>query len=59
MFPFWDSGCYTGESISRRSRLERKRKFLQSMQDDLETRLAGMKAAIAKIEEQLSQEEAA
>lgn len=59
MFPFWDSACYSSEPMSRKSRLERKQKFLKAMRDDLETRLAGLNAAISKIEEQLSQEEAA
>ncbi|HEY9875245.1 MAG TPA: hypothetical protein V6D12_17570 [Candidatus Obscuribacterales bacterium] len=59
MFPFWDSACHSGEPISRRSRLERKLRFLQLMRDDLETRLAGVNAAISKIEEQLSEENAA
>jgi hypothetical protein len=59
MFPFWDSACHSGESISRKSRLERKRRFLQLMRDDLETRLAGINAALGKIEEQMTQEDAA
>jgi len=59
MFPFWDSACHSGEPISRRSRLERKRRFLQLMRDDLETRLAGINAALGKIDEQLTQEDAA
>jgi len=58
MFPFWGSTCYSGESISRRSHLESKLKFLRWMRDDLETRLAGINAAIGKIQEQLSQEDA-
>jgi hypothetical protein len=57
MFPFWGSGCYSGEPISRRSRLEQKRRFLQWMRDDLETKLAGINAALTKLEEQLSQEQ--
>jgi hypothetical protein len=56
MFPFWGSPCYGGEPISRRSRLEHKRRFLQWMRDDLETKLAGINAALTKLEEQLSQE---
>ena len=57
MFPFWGNGCYNPEPMSRRSHLERKRKFLQWMRDDLETRLAGINAALAKLDEQLSQEQ--
>ncbi|MFB2983319.1 hypothetical protein [Microseira sp. BLCC-F43] len=58
MFPFfWGSSCYDGEPMSRRSRLERKRKFLQWMRDDLETKLAGINAALTKIDEQLNQED--
>lgn len=57
MFPFfWGNSCYNGEPMSRRSRLERKRKFLQWMRDDLETKLAGINAALTKIDEQLNQE---
>lgn len=59
MFPFWDSACYSSEPVPRKSRLERKLKFLQLMRDDLETRLAGINAAIGKIQEQLTQDEAA
>lgn len=58
MFPFWDSACYTREPLTRRGRLERKRQFLQLMKDDLETRLAGINAALEKIDEQLNQEAA-
>jgi len=38
---------------------ERKLKFLQAMRDDLETRLAGLNAAIETIERQLNREDAA
>ena len=59
MFPFWGGACYTGEPMSRRSHLQGKLKFLRWMRDDIETRLAGLNAAIGKIEEQLSREDAA
>jgi hypothetical protein len=56
-FPFWDSNCYAGEPISRRTRLQRKLKFLKIMRDDLETKLAGLNAAIGNVEQQLNQED--
>lgn len=56
MFPFWDSTCYGSEPISRQSRLERRLKFLQWMKDDLETRLAGINAAIEQVQQQLGSE---
>lgn len=59
MFPFWGNTCYSSEPISRRTRLERKLRFLKWMRDDLETRLAGINAAIGNVEQQLSQEDAA
>ncbi|MBF2008743.1 hypothetical protein ACF3DV_05260 [Chlorogloeopsis fritschii PCC 9212] len=59
MFPFnvWYSSCYSGESVSRKTQLERKLRFLKTMRDDLETKLAGLNAAISKVEQQLSQED--
>jgi len=59
MFPFWTNTCWGGEPVSRRSYQERKLKFLQAMRDDLETRLAGLNAAIETIEHQLNREDAA
>lgn len=59
MFPFWGNSCYGSEPISRKSRLERKLKFLQWMRDDLQTRLAGINAAIEQVQQQLSSEEVA
>jgi hypothetical protein len=57
-FPFWYSdSCYSSEPISRRSRLERKLRFLKTMRDDLETKLAGLNAAISSVEQQLNQED--
>ena len=57
MFPFWGSTCYGSEPISRRTQLERKLRFLKSMRDDLETRLAGTNAAIEQTEQQLRRED--
>lgn len=59
MFPFWGSTCYGSEPMSRQSFLQRRLKFLKRMRDDLETRLAGLNAAIEKVEQQLTQEDAA
>jgi hypothetical protein len=59
MFPFWnwDNTCYGGETISRKTSLQRKLKFLKAMQGDLEIRLAGLNAAIGSIEQQISTED--
>lgn len=59
MFPFWNwnNTCYGGETVSRKTSLERKLKFLKSMRGDLEIRLAGLNAAIGTMEQQLSQED--
>ncbi len=59
MFPFWNwnNTCYGGETVSRRTSLERKLKFLKAMRDDLEIRLSGLNAAINTMEQQLSQED--
>ncbi|MDJ0743292.1 MAG: hypothetical protein QNJ32_08010 [Xenococcaceae cyanobacterium MO_167.B27] len=43
--------------MSAKSYKERRLKFLQWIRDDLETRLAGINAAIATLERQLNQEE--
>jgi hypothetical protein len=59
MFTFWGNNCYGSEPISRKTRLERKLRFLKWMRDDLETRLAGINAAIGNVEQQLNQEDAA
>ncbi|MBW4490189.1 MAG: hypothetical protein KME12_20605 [Trichocoleus desertorum ATA4-8-CV12] len=62
MFPFWSSNwgnaCYGNEPVSRKARLERKLGFLRSMRDDLETRLAGLNAAIDNVERQIGQDDA-
>ncbi len=59
MFSFWGNSCYGSEPISRKTRLERKLRFLKWMRDDLETKLAGINAAISNVEQQLNQEDAA
>lgn len=60
MFPFWNSSCYYGnEPLSRKSYLERKLRFLKWMRDEQETKLAGINAAISKVEQQLGSDEAA
>ncbi|MCA2655635.1 hypothetical protein [Microcystis sp. M061S2] len=53
MFPFFFNTC---GSTSRQECQERKLTFLKWMRDDLETRLAGLNAAIETIERQMSQE---
>ena len=62
MFPFWSSNwgnaCYGNEPVSRKARLESKLGFLRSMLDDLETRLAGLNAAIDNVERQIGQDDA-
>ncbi len=58
MFPFfWHNSCYSDDSFSRRTQLQRKLRFLKAIRDDLETRLAGLNAAISNVEQQLSQED--
>lgn len=57
MFPFWSSTCWGTEPGSRKIYQERKLQFLKSMRDDLETRLAGLNAAIESIERQLRQDD--
>ena len=55
----WGKTSYCGESVSRKSQLEAKLRFLRSTRDDLETRLAATNAAIEQIERQVSREERA
>ncbi|MDJ0535727.1 MAG: hypothetical protein QNJ70_25100 [Xenococcaceae cyanobacterium MO_207.B15] len=57
MFPFFFVPCSGEKSMSAKSYKERRLKFLQWIRDDLETRLAGINAAIATLESQLNQEE--
>jgi hypothetical protein len=56
MFPFfWNCGC-GDRSPSREDYQAHKLKFLKWMRDDLETRLAGLNAAIETIERQIDRE---
>lgn len=61
MFPFWNwnwnSTCCGDTPVSRKTSLERKLKFLKSIRDDLEVRLAGLNASISTIEQQLNTED--
>lgn len=59
MFPFsfWYNSCYGGEAPSRQSQLQRKLRFLKAMRDDLETKLAGLNAAISNVEQQLTRDD--
>ena len=52
MFFPWYKSCFNPESHSATSWRQRRLKFLKSMRDDLETRLAAINAAIATIEQQ-------
>lgn len=61
MFPFFSKSCFDWdffEPESRKTHQERKLKFLKWMRDDLETRLAGLNAAIETIERQMNQDRA-
>ena len=57
MFFHLCQSCFNPESNSASTWRQRRLKFLKSMRDDLETRLAAINAAIATIERQNSQEE--
>lgn len=58
MFPMWGNNpCWGAEPVSRKTYQERKLRFLKWMRDDLETRLAGLNAAIETIEQQLNRED--
>ena len=57
MFFFWGSPSCSFDSYSRQTHLENKLKFLKMMRDNLETRLAGLNAAIETTERQLGREE--
>lgn len=59
MFPFWANDWYCGTTVSRKTQLEGRLRFLKSMRDDLETRLAGINAALEQVERQLSREDRA
>jgi len=56
-FPFPEIFNCGNEPGSYRTHQERKLKFLKAIRDGLETRLAGLNAAIETIERQLSREE--
>ncbi|MGK7936368.1 MAG: hypothetical protein AB4206_11330 [Xenococcaceae cyanobacterium] len=57
MFPFWTYFCSDCKTASPKDHKERKLKFLKWIRDDLETRLAGINAAITTLESQLEREE--
>lgn len=57
MFFHLCQSCFNPESRSTSTWRQRRLKFLKSMRDDLETRLAAINAAISTIERQNSQEE--
>ena len=57
VFPFWSNPCCFPEPWSDKAYKERKLQFLKMMRDSLEARLAGLNAAIATIERQITQEE--
>jgi len=59
MFPFWSNPCYSAEPVSYKTRQERKLQFLKSVRDSLEARLAAVNAAVATIERQMEQQDAA
>ena len=56
MFFSWCQSCFNPESNSASNWKQRRLKFLKSMRDDLETRLAAINAAIETIERQTSEE---
>lgn len=57
MFPFFGNPCWGGQTVSRREYRQQKLRFLKSMRDELETKLAALNAAIETMERQMSQEE--
>ncbi len=56
MFFSWCQSCFNPESNSASNWKQRRLKFLKSMRDDLETRLAAINAAIDTIERQTREE---
>jgi hypothetical protein len=56
MFPFFCPTNVCGSSSNREEYQAHKLKFLKWMRDDLETRLAGLNAAIETVERQMSRE---
>ena len=57
MFPFFTYSCCNSQTASPKAHKERKLKFLKWIRDDLETRLAGINAAISTLEGQIDREE--
>ena len=57
MFPFWTTSCCNTQKHSPKAYKEHRLKFLQWIRDDLETRLAGINAAISTLESQIDREE--
>ena len=53
MFPLLSAICCGGKCPSRKEHQEQRLKFLKWVRDDMETRLAGLNAAIASIESQV------
>lgn len=52
--PFWGKACWDWSPESHKAHQERKLQFLKWMRNDLETRLAGLTAAIETIENQIN-----
>lgn len=57
MFFPWYKSCFNPESNSASTWRQNRLKFLKSMRNELETRLAAVNAAIETMERQNSQEE--
>lgn len=57
MFFPWCKSCFSPESNSGSTWRQNRLKFLKSMRNELETRLAAVNAAIETMERQNSQEE--
>jgi hypothetical protein len=56
-FPWFNyHSCWNPETSSPESHRQRKLKFLKTMRDELETRLAAINAAIDSIERQTSRD---
>lgn len=56
MFPLFGTCCWNPADQSPRAHRERKLQWLKWWRDELETRLAGLNAAITTIERQMEQE---
>jgi hypothetical protein len=57
MFPFWGNPCCGYEPWADKEYKKRQLRFLKMLRDGLEARLAGLNAAIATVEQQISQED--